>query len=130
MRINFKKKAWPVGYDIPECHQDKTGDSIISEHTRSQLTACIKSHINPFLRYMDVNITTRNAEEVLRDHNVLMHFAEYLTENRILTCNVYYWKMPAEDADTRGNWDFTRRYVAIGLDIKEDELYTLQSLKT
>jgi hypothetical protein len=121
--------AWPAGDTIPAWHTKTAKDRLISDHQRSQIVACVQSHINQFLRYMDVEVNSRNIEEVLRDHNVLMQFAEYLTDNRILTCKVYYWKVP----DRRGEYtDFAtaQKYIAIGLDIKEDELYTLQSLKT
>jgi hypothetical protein len=119
MRINFRQLVYTPGEHIPALRIKSAGDRIPSEHHRHQIVAYVQSHIDPFLRYMDVSVTTRFREEVLRNHNVLIQYAEYLTENRILTCKVYYWQSPRACDD---------EYIALGLDIAEDELYTLLSL--
>ena len=125
MKINFARTPVPLGHaPIRDALPMYRESSIISDEQRQIFLEIIHKQIILFLKHMDIDLEIRYREEVLKRPAVLANFAKFLTDNRVFTCTMYYWEKPSSD---HGNGP---SYIALGLDIEEDELYTLQSLKT
>ena len=95
VKVNFKRK-------------DGNGQ----ERLRTMLGKVHDEHVGKFLDDLDIPDWYRTRQWSISDHKVVKEFAKYLTKNKILNCKMYYLIGP------------DKKYIAMGIDIKEDVLYT------